>query len=150
MNDAENFPSLGALLHHLGLVGESAQVECKESAWQLPRDVWETVSAFSNTAGGTLLLGVAHRAGQFVVTGLLDAPKIQHDLAAGLRDVMNVPIPAQVEPLIVPVAGQEWVILRVYIPEALPYQKPVYVRGAGLDKGLLQAGGRRGHALYRG
>ena len=135
MNDAESFSSLEALLHRLGLIGESAQVECKESAWQLPRSVWETVSAFSNTAGGTLLLGVAQRADQFVVTGLLDAPKIQHDLAAGLRDVMNVPIPAQVEPLIVPVTGQERVILRVYVPEALPYQKPIYIRSAGLDKG---------------
>ncbi|MFQ5341918.1 MAG: ATP-binding protein, partial [Anaerolineae bacterium] len=58
MNDTESFPSLEALLHRLGLIGESAQVECKESLWQLPRDVWETVSAFSNTAGGTLLFEI--------------------------------------------------------------------------------------------
>lgn len=138
MNDTESFPSLEALLHRLGLIGESTQVECKESTWQLPQDVWETVSAFSNTAGGTLLLGVAQRADQFVVTGLLDAPKIQHDLAAGLRDVMNVPIPAQIEPLILSVNDEERVILRVYIPEALPYQKPIYIRSAGLDKGCYK------------
>jgi len=138
MNDTEIFPSLEALLHRLGLIGESIQVECKESAWQLPRTVWETVSAFSNTAGGTLLLGVAQRADQFVVAGLVDVPKIQHDLAAGLRDVMNVPIPAQVEPLILPVVGEERVILRVYVPEALPYQKPIYIRSAGLDKGCYK------------
>jgi len=138
MTDIESFPSLEALLHRLGLIGESAQVECKESAWQLPRTVWETVSAFSNTTGGTLLLGVAQQADQFVVTGLVDAPKIQHDLAAGLHDVMNVPIPAQVEPLIVPMAGEERVILRIYVPEALPYQKPIYIRSAGLDKGCYK------------
>lgn len=52
MNDADSFLSLEALLHRLGLIGESAQVECKESAfrlaqdtaWQLPHDVWETAS----------------------------------------------------------------------------------------------------------
>ncbi len=44
MNDMESFSSLEALLHRLGLIGESAHVECKESAWQLPRDVWETSS----------------------------------------------------------------------------------------------------------
>ncbi|MFQ5812301.1 MAG: hypothetical protein ACE5I2_03795 [Anaerolineae bacterium] len=52
MNNMESFSSLEALLHRLGLIGESAQVECKESAlrqaqdtaWQRPRAVWETVS----------------------------------------------------------------------------------------------------------
>jgi len=121
MSNAETFPSLDELLHSLNLTGERTQVECKESTWQLPQDVWETVSAFSNTAGGTLLLGIAEREGRFEIIGLIDAPKIQHDLASGLRDKMNVPIPAQVEPLIVPVADQERVILSVYIPEALPY-----------------------------
>lgn len=130
--------ALDELLHSLNLTGERAQVECKESAWQLPQDVWETVSAFSNTAGGTLLLGVAERGGRFEITDLIDAPRIQHDLASGLRDKMNVPIPAQVEPIIVSSADQECVILSVYIPEALPYQKPIYVRGKGLDKGCYK------------
>jgi len=146
MNHAEPFPSLrlhsgqtpDELLRSLNLTGEHAQIECKESAWQLPRDVWETISAFSNTTGGTLLLGIAERQGRFEITGLIDAPKIQHDLASGLRDKMNVPIPAQVEPIIVPVDDQEHVIPSVYIPEALPYQKPIYVRSAGLDKGCYK------------
>jgi len=138
MSHTGAFPSLDELLHSLNLTGERAQIECKESTWQLPRDVWETVSAFSNTAGGTLLLGVAERQGQFEVTGLIDASKIQHDLASGLRDKMNVPIPAQVEPIIVPVADQEHVVLSVYIPEALPYQKPIYIRSKGLDKGCYK------------
>ena len=138
MNHAELFPSLDELLRSLNLTGEHAQIECKESAWQLPRDVWETISAFSNTTGGTLLLGIAERQDRFEITGLVNAPKIQHDLASGLRDKMNVPIPAQVEPIIVPVDDQEHVILSVYIPEALPYQKPIYVRSAGLDKGCYK------------
>jgi ATP-dependent DNA helicase RecG len=138
MSHAETFSSLDELLHNLNLTGERVQIECKESAWRLPQDVWETVSAFSNAVGGTLLLGVAEHEGRFEVTGLTDAPKIQHDLASGLRDRMNVPIPAQVEPIIVPVAGQERVILSVYIPEALPYQKPIYMRSKGLDKGCYK------------
>ena len=135
MKDKAAYPSLDELLHGLSLTGERAEVECKESAWQLPQDVWETVSAFSNTSGGTLLLGVAERGGRFEVAGLVDAPRIQHALASGLRDRMNVPIPAQVEPLIVVVGGEERIVLSVYIPEALPYQKPIYLRSRGLDRG---------------
>lgn len=139
MSHTEIFSSLDELLRRLSLTGEHTQVECKESAWQLPRDIWETVSAFSNTAGGALLLGVAEREGRFEITGLIDTPKIQHDLASGLRDRMNIPIPAQVEPIIAPTADQEErVVLSVYIPEALPYQKPIYIRSAGLDKGCYK------------
>lgn len=68
-------------------------------------------------------------------------------LAAALHDVMNVPIPAQVEPLIVTVDDEEQVVLRVYIPEALPYQKPIYIRSAGLDKGCPSTGS--GHRFKR-
>jgi ATP-dependent DNA helicase RecG len=53
--------SLDDLLRYLDLAGAQGQVECKESAWQVPRDGWEAVSAFANTSGGTVLLGVAER-----------------------------------------------------------------------------------------
>jgi len=72
MKHPEPIPSLDELLHSLNLTGEGSQVECKESAWRLPADIWETVSAFSNTAGGTLLLGVAEREGRFEITGRVD------------------------------------------------------------------------------
>lgn len=130
--------SLDELLRTLGLTGEHGQVECKESAWQLSRDVWETVSAFANTAGGTILLGVAEREGRFEIAGLIDAPGIQHDLVNGLRDVLNVPVAAQVEPLVVAVGGEERVVLSVYIAEAILYQKPIYVRSQGLDRGCFR------------
>jgi len=145
-----DYTSLDTLLRDLDLLGEMAQVECKESHWQLPKDLWETVSAFANTAGGTILLGVAERRGRFEVTGLIELEKQQHNLAAGLRDVLNTPIAAHIRAHRVPVAEEERVVLSIYIPEALRYQKPIYVRKAGLDKGCLPAGGRRGYALHRG
>lgn len=132
------YASLDALLRDLNLLGEMVQVECKESHWQLPKDVWETVSAFANTSGGTILLGVAERRGGFEVVGMLEVEKQQHDLATGLRDVLNMPIAALIRAHQVPVAGEARVVLSIYIPEALRYQKPVYVRKAGLDKGCYR------------
>ncbi len=33
--------------------------EVKEAQAELPKNIWSTVSAFSNTAGGWLILGIA-------------------------------------------------------------------------------------------
>ena len=60
MNENE----LTGLLESLRRMGsDDLNVEVKESATTLSRDVWETVSAFANTAGGILVLGVSERAG---------------------------------------------------------------------------------------
>jgi ATP-dependent DNA helicase RecG len=134
------YASLETLLRDLDLLGETAQIECKESLWRLPQGLWETVFAFAfaNTAGGTILLGVAERRGRFEVTGLLDVEKQQHDLASGLRDVLNTPISAHVRAHRVTLDGEDRVVLSVYVPEALRYQKPIYVRKAGMDKGCYR------------
>ena len=145
MTPPPTYASLDDLLRFLGLAGEHGQVECKESAWQLPRDVWETVSAFANTSGGTLLLGIAERGGRFEVAGLVNAAKTQHDLVSGLREMLNVPVAAQVEPLVVNVGGEERVLLSAYIPEVIAYQKPIYIRSQGLDKGCYKRVG--GHDM---
>lgn len=133
-----DYASLNDLLRELELLGEMAQVECKESLWQLPHNLWETVSAFANTAGGTILLGVAERRGRFEVTGLLELEKQQHDLAAGLRDMLNTPIAAHIRAHSIPAGDEKRIVLSVYIPEALRYQKPIYVRKNGLDKGCYR------------
>lgn len=53
MNENE----LAGLLESLKRMGsDDLSVEVKESATTLSRDVWETVSAFANTAGGIIVL----------------------------------------------------------------------------------------------
>lgn len=40
------------------LKGESVTLECKRAKTEVPKSVWETYSAFANTIGGMILLGI--------------------------------------------------------------------------------------------
>mgnify|MGYP003247792596 CR=1 FL=1 len=79
MNENE----LTGLLESLRRMGsDDLNVEVKESATTLSRDVWETVSAFANTAGGIIVLGVSERAG-FVPVANFETEKVLNQFVAG-------------------------------------------------------------------
>ena len=68
--------------------------EVKEATDALPKNVWETVSAFSNTSGGWLVLGVKQTGKKFEIQGINNAEKIESDLMNALRGgrKMNFPL----------------------------------------------------------
>ena len=51
-------------------LGESAEVEFKSAKGGFPGSFWESYSAYANTNGGTIVLGVAEKNGQFYFDGL--------------------------------------------------------------------------------
>lgn len=107
-------------------------VEAKRAEAELPRRIWETLSAFSNTpGGGVLILGLDEASG-FALTGVRNPKKLMQDLAS-LCGEMEPPIRALIEPHRVEGAT----LLVAEIPEAELGHKPVYYRGAGLTNGAF-------------
>jgi ATP-dependent DNA helicase RecG len=64
---------------------EWSDLEVKAAQQDVPRDAYETVSAFANTAGGHLVFGVQQRAEQFEIVGVLALDKVQNDFLTALR-----------------------------------------------------------------
>ncbi|MBK7175061.1 MAG: ATP-binding protein [Bacteroidales bacterium] len=59
--------------------------EVKEAKSDIPRNAWETVSAFSNTAGGWLIFGVKKSGKSFFFVGVDNPEKIEQDFTSTLR-----------------------------------------------------------------
>ncbi|MDD6852430.1 MAG: ATP-binding protein, partial [Bacteroidales bacterium] len=63
--------------------------EVKEASGGLPKSIWETVSAFSNTSGGWIILGVKEKRDEngstYIVTGVPNVEKMEQEIISTLR-----------------------------------------------------------------
>lgn len=89
-------PRLHDLLQQLNDVGDDGStVEAKRARSDLP-SIQATLSAFANTAGGFVLLGVSQREVTFVVTGVDDPSRRQRQLADACKR-MSPPVRAAID-----------------------------------------------------
>lgn len=101
--------------------------EVKEASGGLPKSMWETVSAFSNTSGGWIILGVHENKGNnvstFDIVGVDNPEKMEQDLTSTLRSTskFNVPILAWIDRL----EFDGKIVFAVHIPPS--GCKPVYI-----------------------
>jgi ATP-dependent DNA helicase RecG len=60
--------------------------EVKEALDKMPDNVWETVSAFSNTSGGWVVFGIKQKGKRFEVQGVNNGEKTESDFLNTLRN----------------------------------------------------------------
>ncbi len=112
--------------------GDTAAVEAKRARKALPTRLWETLSAFSNTRGGGLIvLGLDEEEG-FAVTGVADAAKIASDLGS-LCGNMEPPVRAVIQTHEV----EGHLLVTAEVPEVSTANKPCFYKGAGLTNGAF-------------
>ncbi|MGW4828603.1 ATP-binding protein [Amycolatopsis japonica] len=113
-----------------GLGGDHAFVEAKRAESKLPKSVRETLSAFANTSGGVLILGLDETRG-FEATGVRDPAKMEADLAALCSENLEPPL----RPLIGTHRFEGADLVVAEIPELPPGSKPSFNRGIGMTQG---------------
>ncbi|MDR1918234.1 MAG: putative DNA binding domain-containing protein [Tannerellaceae bacterium] len=116
-----NYMNKKALLQRLSDI-EWDDFEVKKASVELPKNVWETVSAFSNTSGGWLILGVEQEGNRFEVSGVGNPEKMEQDLVTVLRSQNKFNVLINPECRKYEIDGKT--VLGFYIPSA--ERKPVY------------------------
>ncbi len=109
---------------------ENNRIEAKKAVGGLPNSLWETYSAFANTLGGIILLGVEEHADKSLHTVHLPDPEV---LVRDFWNLVNNPKKVSVNILsdkdvtIEEVDGERIIAIRV--PRAQRFDKPVYIDG---------------------
>ena len=96
--------------------------EVKEARDKLPENVWETVSAFSNTSGGWILFGVAQHGKRFEVQGVNNGEKTESDFLNVLRSGQKFNMRLSVIGKKFTIEGK--LVLAFFIPSSI--SKPIY------------------------
>ena len=127
---------------------ENNRIEAKAAKGGLPRSMWETYSAFANTYGGVILLGVKEREdGTFETVGLTSA-EVEHlrqdfwNTGSNRSKVSAVlPIESEVEVL----EADDGMVVAIHVPRAPRDERPVHIND-NLFEGTYR---RRGEGDYR-
>lgn len=130
----ENSPAewqLETLIKRMRVSGTDLQdVEVKEAASGLPKGIGDTLSAFANGGGGTIVLGLSERNGFMPVKGF-DAKRMQDALSRLCSDGMEPPLRADVAVSLF----EDAPVVVARVQELPPRLKPCYVKTKGLRLG---------------
>ena len=124
---------------------ENNRLEAKAAAVGLPKSLWATYSAFANTNGGIILLGVTEDAQhQLHVEGVNDAGALVIDFWNIINNQSKISINVLNDKDVIVREFDGKKIIIISVPRAQRYDKPIY-----LDGNLFSSYKRNGEGDYR-
>lgn len=120
-------PLLDQLLERLD--SEGLQIEFKDAKGGLPKSLWETVSGFSNTQGGWIILGVRERNDIAEVQGITNTHRMLQEFYDLLHNPtkINYPVCNENDATIVDLDGKKLIVIRV--PAISRKVRPIFIGG---------------------
>ena len=111
---------------------EWRDLEFKKSS-DVSRSAFETVSAFQNTEGGHILLGITDAK---EIEGIINVDQVQQTFISGLKDLNLFSTQIEFEEELIKHGDNN--VLVFFIPEAARKNKPVYVKTKKKTRNLFQ------------
>lgn len=110
---------------------EGVDLEYKKSKNSLPKDFWPTYSAFANTHGGLIVLGVEEpEKGSFVIEGVQSPTKVMAELTSLVTNPKKVSACLISDEDVVIRSVNHKTVIEVRVRQADYYQKPVFLNGS--------------------
>ena len=108
---------------------ESDEVEFKSAEGGFPKDFWKSYSAFANTNGGIIVLGVKEKKGKFIFDGLTEEQiiKYQKDFWNNINNPSTISINLLKNYDVKEFSLEGKKVLAFNIPPAVRKQKPVHL-----------------------
>ena len=113
--------------------GERVTLECKKAETALPKSVWETYSAFANTNGGYIILGIEENRfaesmeERFKIYGVRNAEQQRKDFWNTINSEKVSGCLLKDEDVQVVQYDDSITLLVVHVPQAIYRNKPIYI-----------------------
>lgn len=114
--------------------GERVNLECKDASGGLPKSVWETYSAFANTDGGVILLGIKENLGEtdfekrFTVSGVKNPAKMIKEFWDTINsEKVSASILTDSDVQLIPYQDKN--LIYINVPQANYLMRPVFLNG---------------------
>ncbi len=118
--------------------GEWNDVEFKEARTDVPKPVYEAVSAFANTRGGYVIFGVSQQGDAYEITGVDKPDKVQSSFLSVLHADGKVNHDVEIAEQKLSVGGKT--VLIFHIAENSRTRKPIYLDG-DIRRTFIRRGG---------
>ena len=119
---------------------ETDAVEFKKAKGGVPASFWESYSAFANTDGGVIVLGVAESDGKRTIVGVSDADKMIADIWNAANNLQRVSANVLFNHQVYKVDIDGKALVVVEVPRAERTERPVYV-GRDVFRGTFRRNG---------